>query len=136
MVFFLPRPDPGSHLISLKLRASRSLLSVLSFPLFIAVSLAAGCCISPGQSYACRGSTGVSRQYFGAPDRLEQRFNGLGKYEPSQTFAPWPDWGRMTCTSHGHLCRKGLMACAFSSSSHDSLISGSVIRKGSWQSRQ
>ena len=35
------------------------------------------------QSYAFRGGTGVPRQCFGAPDRLEQRFDGLGRYEPA-----------------------------------------------------
>ena len=29
-----------------------------------------------------RASTGVLRQCFGAPDRFEQRYHGLGKYEP------------------------------------------------------
>ena len=31
---------------------------------------------------AFRGSTGVPRQCFGAPDYLEQRHNGLEKYGP------------------------------------------------------
>ena len=40
------------------------------------------CYICPGQNYAFRGSTGVPRQYLGAPDWLEQRYHGVGKYEP------------------------------------------------------
>ena len=37
--------------------------------------------ISPGQNCAFRGSTGVPKQCLWAPDWLEQRYNGPGKYE-------------------------------------------------------
>ena len=45
--------------------------------------VAAICGNSLGQHYTFRGSTGIPRQCFWAPERLEQRYNGLGKYEPS-----------------------------------------------------
>ena len=40
------------------------------------------CCISPGQHCAFSGSTGVPRQCFGTLSWLEQRYDGLEKYEP------------------------------------------------------
>ena len=40
------------------------------------------CCISLGQRFAFRGSTGVPRQCLGVPSWLEQKYNKLGKSEP------------------------------------------------------
>ena len=46
------------------------------------------------------GSTGVPRQCFGAPHRLEQRINGLGKYEPPRSpSSPSPHHS----SAHSHL---------------------------------
>lgn len=42
------------------------------------------CCISPGQKYAFRESEDNN---FGAPDWLEQSYNGLEKYEPVSRIA-------------------------------------------------
>ena len=44
--------------------------------------LAPGCWISPGQHSAFRGSTGVPRQCFGAPDGLEQSYMGWRSTNP------------------------------------------------------
>ena len=38
------------------------------------------CCISPSQRCPFGGSTGAPRHCFGAPDLLEQKKNGLGKF--------------------------------------------------------
>ena len=40
-------------------------------------------CISPDQHHAFKGSTGVPRQCSGAPKGVEERHNGLEKYEHS-----------------------------------------------------
>ena len=48
------------------------------------------CCISPGQHYAFRGSTGVPRQCLRAPNWLEQRYNGPGKYVRQMPYAAGP----------------------------------------------
>ena len=49
------------------------------------------CFMSPGQHHAFRGSTGVLRQDSGTLNWLEQRYNGLGKYEPRYgDVVRWP----------------------------------------------
>ena len=78
-----------STMLSGGARGSRDNVSVLPIGLSKGIMGrgSTNCCISPGQHYAFRGSTGVPRQCLRAPDWLEQRYNGPRKYEPCTRFS-------------------------------------------------